>query len=73
MTHPHFGDPCFSCGVPHDDVPPGPCSGAPLREAVETVSNGIKFWRSGGADFSPKTTAWFAAIELILSALEEKA
>lgn len=23
----HFGDPCTYCGVPHDDVPPGPCIG----------------------------------------------
>ena len=23
----HHGDPCKHCGVAHDDVPPGPCSG----------------------------------------------
>lgn len=21
----HFGDPCIHCGIPHDDVPIGPC------------------------------------------------
>jgi hypothetical protein len=21
----HFGDPCVHCGIPHDDVPIGPC------------------------------------------------
>lgn len=24
----HQGDPCAHCGVPHDDVPVGPCSAA---------------------------------------------
>jgi hypothetical protein len=24
----HFGDPCIRCGIPHDDVPVGPCRGA---------------------------------------------
>lgn len=24
----HFGDPCVHCGIPHDDVPVGPCRGA---------------------------------------------
>lgn len=23
----HFGDPCIHCGVAHDDVAPGPCTG----------------------------------------------
>ena len=23
----HFGDPCIRCGIPHDDVPVGPCAG----------------------------------------------
>lgn len=23
----HFGDPCIYCGVPHDEVPVGPCKG----------------------------------------------
>lgn len=23
----HFGDPCIHCGIRHDDVPPGSCSG----------------------------------------------
>jgi hypothetical protein len=27
MSKNHFGDPCIHCGVPHDEVPPGPCSG----------------------------------------------
>ena len=25
----HFGDPCIHCGVPHDDVTPGQCTGDP--------------------------------------------
>jgi len=27
----HFGDPCIHCGVPHDDVVPGPCGGDPAK------------------------------------------
>ena len=23
----HFGDPCIHCGIPHDEVLPGPCMG----------------------------------------------
>jgi hypothetical protein len=23
----HFGDPCIRCGIPHDEVPTGPCAG----------------------------------------------
>lgn len=23
----HVGDPCKYCGIPHDEVPPGPCKG----------------------------------------------
>lgn len=23
----HFGDPCIHCGIPHDDVPVGACTG----------------------------------------------
>ena len=23
----HYGDPCIHCGIPHDDVPVGPCTG----------------------------------------------
>lgn len=23
----HYGDPCVHCGIPHDDVPVGPCAG----------------------------------------------
>lgn len=23
----HCGDPCFHCGIPHDEVPVGPCQG----------------------------------------------
>lgn len=29
----HKGDPCIYCSVPHDDVPPGPCS---ARRCLET-------------------------------------
>lgn len=25
--HTHFGDPCLHCGIPHDAVPIGPCTG----------------------------------------------
>ena len=25
----HQGDPCIHCGVPKDEVPPGPCMGRP--------------------------------------------
>ena len=31
----HFGDPCVHCGIPHDEVPVGPCSG--LRNASRNV------------------------------------
>ncbi len=27
----HFGDPCVHCGIPHDDVPIGPCQGDPAK------------------------------------------
>lgn len=27
MSATHFGDPCIHCGIPHDDVPIGPCQG----------------------------------------------
>lgn len=30
----HFGDPCVHCGVPHDYVPAGPCTGDP-KKAVD--------------------------------------
>ena len=23
----HYGDPCIHCGIPHDDIPSGPCMG----------------------------------------------
>jgi hypothetical protein len=27
----HFGDPCIHCGIPHDDVAPGACTGDPKK------------------------------------------
>lgn len=30
MMH-HFGDPCIHCGIPQDDVAPGPCDGDPKK------------------------------------------
>ena len=27
MPMTHYGDPCIHCGIPHDDVLPGPCRG----------------------------------------------
>ena len=27
----HYGDPCIHCGIPHDDVPAGPCQGGSGR------------------------------------------
>lgn len=27
----HFGDPCRHCGIPHDDIPVGPCQGDPKK------------------------------------------
>jgi hypothetical protein len=27
----HFGDPCVHCGIPHDEVPVGPCQGDPAK------------------------------------------
>ena len=48
----HFGDPCIHCGVPHDDVPVGPCMGdrskaIPLaycvdRQAYENTGSGAE-------------------------------
>jgi hypothetical protein len=35
----HKGDPCVYCGVPHDDVPPGPCK---ARELVDV--DAIQAW-----------------------------
>lgn len=32
----HFGDPCIHCGIPHDDVPRGPCTGKPLSTLSST-------------------------------------
>ena len=34
MAVKHFGDPCIHCGIPHDDVPPGPCLGDPSKAIV---------------------------------------
>jgi hypothetical protein len=31
MTLYHFGDPCVHCGIPHDEVPVGPCQGDPAK------------------------------------------
>ena len=38
--HPHRGDPCEYCGIPHDDVPPGPCEVSILNAAEE-----LRLWR----------------------------
>lgn len=27
----HFGDPCFHCGIPHDEIPVGACTGDPNK------------------------------------------
>jgi hypothetical protein len=35
----HYGDPCVHCGLPHDEIQPGPCQGDPAK-AVPMV------WRS---------------------------
>jgi hypothetical protein len=32
----HFGDPCIYCGIPHDDVPPGPCRGDRTKKRFVT-------------------------------------
>jgi len=29
----HFGDPCVHCGIPHDDVPVGPCQGVSTKSS----------------------------------------
>lgn len=29
----HYGDPCIYCGIAHDDVPPGSCTGTALLAA----------------------------------------
>lgn len=56
----HYGDPCIHCGLPHDEVAPGPCTGdgAPIvvayridRQAWQT-SNGadlVLCWMSDGS------------------------
>ena len=46
----HFGDPCIHCGVPHDDVPSGPCTGTspPVPVAFATISvrwDGVEHFR----------------------------
>lgn len=30
----HQGDPCTHCGIPHDDVPVGPCAPSPTTDQV---------------------------------------
>jgi hypothetical protein len=32
----HFGDPCVHCGIPHDEVPPGPCKATKTPAKDET-------------------------------------
>lgn len=49
----HEGDPCKHCGVPHDDVPPGPCAGH-LAERI---------WGLGyGAPAAPELRARAASV-----------
>ena len=31
----HIGDPCYFCGVAHDDVPAGPCPVASVADAAD--------------------------------------
>ncbi len=31
----HLGDPCRWCGIPHDEVPVGPCLGPPSNQVAK--------------------------------------
>lgn len=44
MTKEHFGDPCVSCGTPHDDVAVGECPGPEGYdpEALDVAAHVIK-------------------------------
>ncbi len=47
----HFGDPCIYCGIPHDDVPPGPCRGPRITtEQIDKAWNRIRVLRNLGDD-----------------------
>lgn len=40
----HFGDPCVHCGIPHDDVPVGPCQGDSTKAvAIAYKSLGVRW------------------------------
>jgi hypothetical protein len=38
----HFGDPCEKCGLPHDDVAPGPCLGSARSDQWDAAIRGPK-------------------------------
>ena len=46
----HFGDPCIHCRIPHDEVPPGPCSGQ-SSEAVPIACRFLETRRDGARHF----------------------
>ena len=40
----HFGDPCIHCGIPHDEIPAGQCSGDPSKAIpVSYRSMGVRW------------------------------
>jgi hypothetical protein len=46
----HFGDPCLHCGIPHDEVEPGPCRGDHQKAIVLAYCidrQGYENWASG--------------------------
>ncbi len=60
MTYPvaprtHFGDPCIHCGIPHDDVPPGPCTGDASKAKVLAYCCSRQAWQNPGNECSTYT------------------
>lgn len=49
MMMTHFGDPCIHCGIPHDDVPIGPCQGDRAKARVLAYCVSRQAWENPGS------------------------
>lgn len=61
----HFGDPCIYCGIGHDDVPAGPCSGGRISISKAGADKILGRLKAGPAAAGWPTQLWVEVQQFI--------